>query len=101
MCIASLLRSVRVQGDSRVQAVGLVVQEKDRMESMNGKQLQSFLGRIVLAGQDYARDSQPLLFMSLATDKSHVGGLPLQSTYVSINGANVLIQCLPQVAFRQ
>lgn len=77
------------------------LQVADKMATsaaLRGQQLEAFLGRLLHASQTFCRDATPWRFVYIATDKSHVGGLPLQSTFLGVGGQNVVLQCLPQVA---
>lgn len=73
----------------------VVVVDKDS-GSMQGHQIEAYLGKLVVGAQTFFEDQQPAILVHMATDKSHVGGLPLQSSFIGVGGSNVVAQCLPQ-----
>lgn len=78
---------------------GLVVVETDRVANQNAHQIEAFLGRRMVSAHRFFQGSAPVKFFHMATDKSHVGGLPLQATFLGVGGSNTIVHCLPRVGF--
>lgn len=69
--------------------------EAKRLPSAHRMQLR--LARHLNATQVFSSDARPILFASMTTDKSSVGGLPLHNTFVQLNGQPSVMFALPQV----
>ena len=60
-------------------------------------QMNSRLAKYLHSLKIMSRDLGPILFMSVATDKSSVGGLPLQNSFVGMNSSEIIFPALAQV----
>lgn len=63
----------------------------------NSYQMNAALAKHVAQSQVLAQDLAPVLLVSLATDKSTVGGLPVQNTFLSLNASQVVFLAIAQV----
>lgn len=61
--------------------------------------MQLRLAKMLHSCRMYCEDNAPIVFMSCATDKSSVGGLPLHNTFLQINGAAAVMMALPQAVW--
>lgn len=60
-------------------------------------ELQRMLASHVHSTTVYAHDLGAITMVSICTDKSRVGGLPLQNSYLQLNGQDEVFPALPQV----
>lgn len=64
----------------------------------SGAQLDAYLARQWCASRAVVTDLALVRCISFSSDKSHVGGLPLQSTFMQFDRSNVVVPAFPQVS---
>lgn len=74
--------------------------EVAEVDSYQNWQLQRLLVGHVHRTTIYAQDLGKITMVSICTDKSRVGGLPLQNSYLQLNGQVEVFPALPQVVRR-
>lgn len=78
-----------------------IVKEVPQEVSRTAYKISARLAKYVHSTRTFVEDTGPLSFLSLSTDKSSVGGLPLQNSFIQVNGSPVLFTALSQAAFRR
>lgn len=77
------------QSSSPVKEIGADV-------SRTAYKISARLAKYVYSTRTFVENSGPLSFLSISTDKSSVGGLPLQNSFVQVNGSPVVFTALSQ-----
>jgi hypothetical protein len=77
-------------------AESVTVNEKSNDQPICQSQLDSALVKAWSASTAHVASSEPVKLLSFCTDKASVGGLPLQSSYFTVEGSNVVMQAFPQ-----
>lgn len=82
----------------RERANSAAVQQVDPQNSKSTAALNGRLAKYLVQTKNYCSDLGDIVFMSIATDKSQVGGLPLQNSFMQLNGTGCVFPCLAQGA---
>lgn len=67
--------------------------------SRSAYKISARLAKYVNVTRSFVEDSGNLSFLSISTDKSSVGGLPLQNSFLQVNGSPVVFAGLSQAVF--